>query len=469
MLALCGAGTVGAQNTPEMREVLKRLDRLEQDNRSLSEEVHALRKELAGVRAPTRASAAEVASDGQGVAGPAAQQSAERQSAEQQSAEQQSADERLDVQQSRLDEMAQTKVESSQKFPLRITGMALFNASVNGRHNNDADNPTTASLVPEDLTGGGTLRQSTIGLLFDGPKTFGGAKVSGSFYMDFFGGSTASLNHLVRLRTAGIHLDWANTSMMAGQDKPLISPRDPESLAQVGVSPLTSAGNPWLWQPQVRLEQRFGLGSYGGVVAQLAVYQTSFLNATTDVDTYVPAAEHSRPGAEGRLQLWRRWGETGRLEIAGGIHANRNRVGQVAASTNVYSMDWFFRPWAKLEFSGMFFHGRNVAVLGALRPGFTVFPGGRIVPVRSNGGWGQMRIPITSRVAFNFYGGQQSNYEADILAGNISSNAAYFANVMYRFAPNVILSFEGGQVRTNYFRIGTRLNDHYDLAIAYLF
>ena len=41
------------------------------------------------------------------------------------------------------------------------------------------------------------------------------------------------------LRTAP-SLDWANTSIMFGQDKPIISPRDPDSLAQVGYSPLTA-------------------------------------------------------------------------------------------------------------------------------------------------------------------------------------------------------------------------------------
>jgi hypothetical protein len=116
----------------------------------------------------------------------------------------------------------------------------------------------------------------------------------------------------------------------------------------------------------------------------------------------------------------------------------------------------------------MFFHGRNISVLGALR-GFTVLPNGRLVPVRSSGGWGQMRVPVTQRLAFNIYGGQQANQETDLLTGNVGNNLAYFGNVMYRLAPNVILSFEGGQVRTTYFRIGNRLNDHYDLAIAYLF
>lgn len=454
-LLLVGAGaTASAQNTPEMQEVLSRLERLEKNNQMLTEEVRALRKELAAVRAPAPAavSAAIPSTDGPEI--PAAPQAAPESQA---------------VQEARIEELAQTKVESSQRFPIRITGMALFNAFVNGRHNSQADNPTIASLTKADDTGGGTLRQSTLGLLFNGPRTFLGGKVSGSFYMDFFGGSAASLGHMLRIRTAAINLDWSNTSIMFGQDKPIISPRDPDSLAQVGVSPLTAAGNPWLWQPQVRVEQRFSLGRDSGLRAQLGVFQTSVLNTPTDFEPYVPPSQFSRPGAEGRLEMWHRWGETGRIEIAGGMHVNRNRVGQVSTPSDVYSLDWFFRPLPKLEFSGMFFHGRNVSTLGALRPGFTFLTDGRVIPVRSNGGWGQMRLPVTSRLAFNIYGGEQTNRDTDLVTGNIGNNQAYFANVMYRLAPNVIISLEGGQVRTAYYRTGTRLNDHYDLAIAYLF
>ncbi len=438
VILLCFSTTARAQNTPEMREVLSRLERIEKNNQELTDEVRSLRQQLAALRTPTEAPAVPT-------------------------------EDRLEVQHARVEELAQAKVEASQKFPIRITGMALFNAYVNGRHNNEAENPVVASLLPGDATGGGTLRQSTIGLLFNGPGTFAGGKVSGSFYMDFFGGSTASLNHLVRLRTAAINLDWTNTSIKIGQDKPIISPREPDSLAQVGVSPLTAAGNPWLWQPQVRIEQRFALGRDGGLRAQVGVFQTSLFNSTGDPSTYIPSGEYSRPGAEGRLELWRGWGESGRIEIAGGIHVNRNRVGLVSVPSNVYSVDWLFRPLAKLEFSGMFFHGRNVTTLGALRPGFTLLPYGRVIPVRSSGGWGQMRIPITARLAFNIYGGEQTNREPDLLRGNIGTNLAYFSNVMYRLAPNVIVSLEGGQVRTTYSRVGTRLNDHYDLAIAYLF
>src|SRR5262249_14436374 len=143
--------------------------------------------------------------------------------------------------------------------------------------------------------------------------------------------------------------------------------------------------------------------------------------------------------------------------------------GDVSLPSDVYSVDWLFRPFEKIELTGMLFHGRNVPVLGALPPGFTILPTGSIIPVQSTGGLAQLRIPITSRLAFNIYGGEQVNRDLDLLPGNPQSNAAYFANFMYRLAPNVIVSLEGGQVRTAYYQIGNRLNDHYDLAIAYLF
>lgn len=448
-----GAITAAAQNTPEMREVLSRLERLEKDNETLTEELRALRKELAGLRAPAPEAAL---TDGQAETGrPAIESSA-------------TPEESQAVQRARMDELAQTKVESSQRFPIRLTGMALFNAYVNGRHNGDTNNPAAASLGTGESTGGGTLAQTTLGLLFNGPQIPAGGKVSGSLYMDFFGGSSASIGHLLRIRTAAVNLDWTNTSIMFGQDKPIISPRDPDSLAQVGVSPLTGSGNPWLWQPQIRIEQRFSLSRDSGLRVQAGVFQTSVPNSSpSSASPY--QMEHSRPGVEARLEYWQRWGETGRLEIAGGIHENRNHLGGISLPSNVYSVDWFFRPFQKIEFSGMFFHGRNVPVLGALPPGFSTLPDGRTIPVRSNGGWAQMRIPITARLAFNMYGGEQVNRNSDLGIGSPGSNAAYFSNFMYRLAPNVIVSLEGGQVRTAYYQIGNRLNDHYDLAIAYLF
>jgi len=89
--------------------------------------------------------------------------------------------------------------------------------------------------------------------------------------------------------------------------------------------------------------------------------------------------------------------------------------------------------------------------------------------VHSTGGWAQIRVPITSRLAWDFYGGQQDDRNSDLSFGYIAKNQGYFTNFMYRVAPNVLVSLEGGQVRTSYLGLGNRVNDHYDLAVGYLF
>ena len=441
--SVLGGALLRGQSSPEIREILNRLQTLENDNRALKDEVKSLREQLAAARGGT----------------PEAVQ------------------EEVAVQKSRVEEMAQSKVESAQKLPIRITGMALFNTYVNGAFNANVENATIASLSRADATGGGTLRQSVLGLQFESPQAILGAKVTGSVFTDFFGGSAASLNHLVRLRTATISLDWKQTSILFGQDKPIISPRDPNSYAQVGVSPLTDAGNLWLWQPQIRVEQRIRLGSTAGIRAQAGVFQTRQLGfESTGYNFYVPAPagsalppEHAQPGVEGRFELWKQWGDNSRIEIAPGFHENPSHVGNSDVSTHLFSIDWLIKPARFVELTGFFYNGQNVATLGALPQGFAPGYYDHYKPVHSTGGWAQLRFPVTQRLAFDIFGGTQDDRNSELLRGYIGFNQAYYGNVMYRFAPNVIVSLEAGQVRTNYLGTGNRLNNHYDLAVAYLF
>jgi hypothetical protein len=449
IIASCTAGLAAAQSTPEIGQILDRLQRLEDSNRALNEEVRSLKEQLAAARGSV----------------PPAPEPVQDQ---------------LAVQQSRIDELAQTKVESSQKLPIRITGMALFNAYANGAFNANTENALIASPVRGDATGGATIRQSIIGLQFDSPQTVLGAKVTGSLYADFFGGSTTSLNHLMRLRTAAVSLDWKQTTIMVGQDKPIISPRDPTSLAQVGLSPLTDSGNLWLWEPQARVEQRLRFGTSAGLRAQVGVFQTRQIgNESTGYNFYVPSPpgstlspEHAQPGVEGRFEVWKQWGENTRVEIAPGFHENSSTVSESDVSTHIFSIDWLIKPARWVELTGFFYNGQNVAVLGALPQGFIPRRYNQIEqyePVHSTGGWAQLRFPVTQRLSFNIFGGRQDDRNSDLRSGYIGLNQAYYGNVMYRLAPNVLVSFEGGQVRTTYLGIGNRLNNHYDLAVAYLF
>src|SRR5205085_7194936 len=117
--------------------------------------------------------------------------------------------------------------------------------------------------------------------------------------LDLFAGTGVPLNQALRLRVATIDLNWTNTTLSVAHDKPIIAPREPTSLALVGVSPLTAAGNLWFWQPQVRVEQRFHFGDMAGLRAQIGVIQTNEASAIVPSE-YLGSLAATRPGLEGR-------------------------------------------------------------------------------------------------------------------------------------------------------------------------
>src|SRR5450755_3047026 len=226
LLAMLTPVLLAAQTaTPDLRQILDRLDRLEKQNQSLGEEVRQLRQELADAR-------------GQPEPKPAPP-----------------LEERVAVSESRVEELAQSKVEAAQRFPIRVTGMALFNGFLNSKGSGGQQYPTFAWLGRQ-ASGGGSFYQTTLGLEYSGPQTFLGGNIHGSVYMDFAGGSGSPLDLGFRLRTGEIEIDWANRSIMAGLESPIFAPREPASLAQVEFAPLSGAGNLWLWIPQVRFEQK---------------------------------------------------------------------------------------------------------------------------------------------------------------------------------------------------------------------
>jgi len=451
VLLILGVCTIpqimAAQDQAGMQQILQRLDRLEQENRTLSAEVSALRSELAASRGSGAATFPEVA-DEHAAAVPL--------------------EERVAVEEQRTADQAQAKVEASHRLPITLTGMVLFNAFMNGRAAGGEQDPATASSLDSHSGSGASVSQSLLGFNFQGPQIAGGGQVTGQLHLDFWGGSSDSLNHLIRLRVATLAIDWKNQSIVVGQDKPIVSPRDPTSLAQVAVSPLAAAGNLWLWQPQVRFEQRFALGDDAGIRARVGVYETS--ESASDATTeYASTLSSARPGFEGRFEFWRKFGEHARIEIAPGFHTSETHVAGVSVPSRLFTVDWLIEPMAKVQFTGMFFTGENTSVIGGLHGGFTIFPSNLIQSVGAAGGWAQLSYLATSRLTFNFYGGQESHNEVDLLAGEITRNFEYVGNAIYRFGSNVLVGIEASQVRTNYLQQSNRLVNHYDLALGYLF
>src|SRR6266851_252751 len=127
-----------------------------------------------------------------------------------------------DILNARVDEQRQTKVESSSRYRLKLSGLALFNATAGFGQFDNVDLPSIA--VPHfggysNGSVGATVRQSIIGLTGIGPTVFG-ARTSGDVQMDFWGGVPsgygATSSGVAEVRIARIRLDWKNTSVVSG-------------------------------------------------------------------------------------------------------------------------------------------------------------------------------------------------------------------------------------------------------------
>lgn len=421
--------------------ILERLDRLEKQNLELQNEIRKLRGELAQAQAePTSVP----------------------------DAGEPSVAERLDIQEKRTEELAQAKVGASQRMPVELTGMLVFNAFSNGKFGGTLQNPVTAALARGQANTGGSFRQTVLGLRFHGPALPGGGKAEGSFYMDFWGGVATPNGNLFRIRLATVDLIWKNTTITAGQDKPIVAPREPSTLAQIGLAPLSAAGNLWFWQPQVRIQQRFRFTESSGVKAEVGVFQTLDQAPASTPAAIAATLERARPGWQGRFNFYRGNDDVG-YQLAPGYHFSASHVAGVSVPSKLFTLDWSAKPIRQFEFTGAYFRGQNAASLGALRQGFTVLARNRVIPVHVTGMWGQFTYFTTPKLSFHTYGGAELNRAADLLPGSIRQNMTYAGNLIYKLAPNVLVAIEASQNRTLYINSGLRLNNHYDLALAYLF
>ena len=442
----------------DLSAILERLDRLERENRALTDEVRELRAKLdrmaeSAPSAPSIPSAAPA---------PPVEPTTSASPPEPSTAE------KLEVLDHRVEEQAQTKVEASQKFPIRLAGIALFNAFLNSRQSDGVEYPTTAQPTGP-RSAGATIRQTIIGLEYHGPATFLGGSVHGSVFMDFFPPVAQATipGQTIRLRTGSIEIDWKHTSIMVGQEKPIFNPREPSSLAQLGVSPFTGAGNLWLWLPQVRVEQDVPFGGSTGLRAQLGVVQTRELGPYTGTP-FNGVFEPVRPGYEGRFEFFHNFDDERRIEIAPGFHVSQTHANGSSIPSRVISTDWLLRShW--LELTGAFFTGKNIAPLGSgYQQGFG-FYSWHLAAVASIGGWAQLTVHATRRLDFHLFSGQQDDNNMDLNEGRIGKNLLYGGNLYYRLAPNVLLSLETTQLRTLYLGQGVRINNHYDVALGYFF
>lgn len=327
----------------------------------------------------------------------------------------------------KVQELHQDKVESASKYPVKLSGLVLFNAYRNGGSLDIQDLPSLAFPnfpgVPDGSVGA-TLRQTTLGVEARGPKLFG-ARTSANVEIDFAGGSPTTAYGvtagLLRLRTADINLDWSKTSLHIGQDVPFFSPLNPTSYATLLEPAMSWSGNLWVWTPQIEVEHRLTLGSdsslllQGGLLDPLTEEIPPFqgVNPTAGEATRVPAFA-------GRIAIDRLQAEDYPFSIGfGGYRARQryatfNQVDSWTVNTDLKI------PFGKhLELSGEWYDGQAVGGLGGGIWSSVVFPEAfaphtDIHPLRSAGGWAQLKVRPAQRFQINGAFGQDENFGKDL-------------------------------------------------------
>ena len=394
----------------------------------------------------------------------------------------------------KLSDLYQTKVESGSKYRLRLSGIVLLNMYDNRGTveyqdiPSVAEPPQTEPLFVSPSSFGGTLRQSQIRLQAFGPD-IAGARTSADLHFDFAGGFPNTSNGvamgLVRLRTGTIRLDWANTSIVAGQDGLFFAPLAPTSLATLAVPALSYAGNLWSWAPQVRIEHRIVLSEASSFSFQAGILDS--LSGDLPEDPYIRypswGEESGQPAYAARVS-WSHHAFGQNLTVGmGGYYGRQNwgfsrNVDGWAGTTDVTL------PLGKLfEFAGAFYRGRAVAGLGGgigqdiLFAGSFVNPATTFKGLDSMGGWAQLKFKPRSNFEINGalgldnpFAGELRSYSSNpYLRGSYTRNLSPLVNFIYQVRSDVLFSTEYRRLHTAVLDSGSNSANHINLSLGYIF
>ncbi len=393
------------------------------------------------------------------------------------------------LQNSKLEDQYQTKVESASKYRVKLSGIALLNVFSNRGYIDNQDVPTWAiPTIPNvsDHTFGASLRQSEIGLEVFGPQ-LAGARTSGSMQVDFAGGSPNLPNGvnfgLVRLRTATVRLDWKDTSIVAGQDNAFISPLSPTSFASLSVPAFSYAGNLWGWIPQVRIEHRFNLSESQSVLVQGGIMDNVTGELPPSFAPFAQAGESSGQPAYAARVAWTHKTFGMPLTVgAAGYYSRQawsfgHNVDGWAAMT-----DWSLPLTQRVSLSGEFYRGRAIGGLGGGVGRSVLFSAdpvqeGNLRALNSAGGWSQLKVKATDKLEFNGAFGVDNPFASDVRGFSVSpgfpapllQNRSSLVNVIYRPRSDLLLSGEYRHLRTFDIDAGSPSADQVDLILGIFF
>lgn len=388
----------------------------------------------------------------------------------------------------------QTKLESSSKYAVHVSGLILFNSFINRGVVDNTDLPEVALNTQGNTVGNGSVgasfRQTILGLEGYGPR-IAGARTSANVDLDFFGGlaytSYGTSAGLVRLRTASINLDWTNDSIQAGMVAPLISPLSPSSYATIAVPALGGAGNLWAWSPQLRYTHQIPLRAgrrfqfeFGLWDPPAAGYGTSEL-----VRSPSPGEASKQPGYESRLSYGTFAGEHPLQIGLSGYYSRQSYLSNQSVDSWAGTTDWRIPLGGHIEVSGEGYRGRALGGLGGgvykdvlfgTDPitGFNAYRG-----LNAIGGWTQFKAHFTQSLEANASIGLDNGFASDfhsiILPPTASPtqlrarNKMAFGNLIFRPKTYLILSPEYRRIWTWPIHGSANTADIFTLSAGYQF
>jgi TolA-binding protein len=388
-------------------------------------------------------------------------------------------------------EQSQTKVESGSKYRVRLSGLVLLNTAVTRGSVDNLDIPQVAVAAEAPGVAGtfsGSLRQSQIGIETFGPD-IAGARTSANVKFDFAGGFPNVPNGaafgVVRLRTGTVRLDWANTSIVAGQDAIFFAPLTPTTLSSLAIPALSYAGNLWSWTPQVRIEHRFALSENSGIRIQAGILDSLTGDIPLQSYRYPSVGEESgQPAYATHIGYSRRiFGRD--LNVGIGGYYGRQNWGFGRAVDGWAGVTDVTVPLGEfLDFSAEFYRGRAVGGLGGgvgqsiLLSGPIYNPATAVHGLDSTGGWLQLKFKPKPNFEVNFAYGEDVPFARELklfpasalyYGYSVSRNQSPFVNFIYRVRSDVLFSMEYKRLQTNALNSNANIANRLIVSLGYTF
>jgi hypothetical protein len=394
---------------------------------------------------------------------------------------------------SKIAEQSQTKVESASKYRVRLSGIVLLNMFANRGNVDNEDVPdiaTQTGALSSGGTFGGSLRQSQIELQGFGP-TLAGARTSADVQFDFAGGFQPAPNGvsfgLMRLRTGTVRFDWANTSVIAGQDALFLSPLAPTSIATLASPALAYSGNLWSWTPQVRVEHRVTVSDNSSFLMQGGILDSlSGDKPFTGYDRGPTWGENSGQPAYATRLSWTQSIHGQLMTFGAGAYYGRQFWG---FGRNIDgwagTMDLSIPLGHLFEFSGEFFRGRALGGIGggigqnALWSTSLIDPATEVSGLNSMGGWAQLKVKINPKFQLNGAFGEDNPFAYDLRQYGVNQTTYYpsplaknqttLANFLYQPRSDIVFSFEYRRLKTFVLDSNANTANVINLSVGYIF